>query len=124
EFMFDLQKKKGPFFQAFFAREKVVQHLNGRRIKTVAEVGCGEGGLLAAIRDQYDTAVGFELNRSAVEYGRKKGLNIIPSRLSPKPELPYYDLIIYEQVFEHIFDPNAELQLLASMQRTGDLLYL
>jgi SAM-dependent methyltransferase len=89
----------------------------------IAEIGCGEGGLLAWIAENVPGAsvTGYELNREAAAYGRERGLNITSDYISPSDR---YDAIILEQVLEHVADLHAFLGAMSATQRPGDLLYV
>ncbi len=117
-FMFGLQASKGPLLWPTIAAQ-----LSARGIARpqVTEIGCGEGGLLSWIRDNAAADVtGFELNLGASAYGRTRGLDIRSDHFTR--ESGSFDVIILEQVLEHLHDPSAFLAMLAAAQPAGRLL--
>lgn len=117
-FMFGLQFGKGPTLWPPIAKALAAQGMTKPR---VAEIGCGEGGLLAWIRDSSEAQVtGFELNVDASAYGRSRGLDIRADHFTA--ESGDYDVVILEQVLEHLHDPSAFISLLAAAQIPGSLL--
>lgn len=94
------------------------------RVISVAEVGCGEGGGVGIFRDNFGSAKGFELYAAAVEYGRQKGLELFAFEFGDLFPRQKFDLIVYEQVFEHILDLEKELGIIAEAQEVGGYLYI
>lgn len=117
-FMFGLQFDKGPALWHPIAAALAARETNTPR---VAEIGCGEGGLLAWIQENSTAQVtGFELNIDASAYGRTRGLDVRADHFGPDDGA--YDVIILEQVLEHLHDPSAFIAMLALAQKPGSLL--
>lgn len=117
-FMFGLQADKGPILWPAIA-----QQLGARGIMQprVAEIGCGEGGLLSWIKDNASADVtGFELNLGASAYGRAKNLDIRSTHFTR--ESGSFHVIILEQVLEHLHNPATFLAMVAATQEPGSLL--
>ena len=116
--MFELQKSKGPLLWP-----PITAELSARGIVNpqIAEIGCGEGGLLAWIRDNAGAKVtGFELNLDASAFGQSRGLDIRSDHFQANSGR--FDVIILEQVLEHLHNPSAFVAMLAASQQQGDLL--
>ena len=70
----------------------------------VLEIGCARGGFLESTQRKGIKCVGLELNESAFEYGRRRGLEILDQSVQDhaqeNPER--YDVVCSFQVVEHI----------------------
>jgi SAM-dependent methyltransferase len=90
----------------------------------VADIGCGEGGLLGwiAANNPAVQVVGYELNIAAAQYGRDQGLDIRSALFSRDDRK--FDVIMLEQVLEHMHEPSALIAEIAAAQDEGALLYI
>ncbi len=70
----------------------------------VLEIGCARGGFLNKIRQKGIDYMGLELNESAAEYGRSRGLEILSQSIQDhaKENPEKYDVVCSFQVLEHI----------------------
>jgi 2-polyprenyl-3-methyl-5-hydroxy-6-metoxy-1,4-benzoquinol methylase len=68
-------------------------------IKTILEIGCGQGFFLEKIPCCYNI-LGLEINQNAISICRKKGLNVLDKPL--KKINAKFDLIVSFEVLEHI----------------------
>lgn len=76
-----------------------------REGEKILEVGCARGAFLHTLQQKKDVAAtGLELNDSAVEAGRKQGIDIRPQTVQQHAEefAHHYDLVCSFQVLEHI----------------------
>ncbi len=84
----------------FLARTNLLQR--GDRI---LEIGCGIGTIVAELARQGYEAMGTDISRVAIEYGRAKYGNI-RLEVQPAEELPYadgtFDVVLSFDLFEHI----------------------
>ena len=84
----------------FLARTNLLQP--GDRI---LEIGCGIGTVIAELTRQGYDAMGTDISRVAIEYGRAKYGNI-RLEVQPAEELPYadatFDVVLSFDLFEHI----------------------
>jgi SAM-dependent methyltransferase len=91
----------------------------------ILDVGCGDGGLLAALRDRgsYDL-YGVELDPGAAEYARGRGFRVHNGDISDA-NLPAgtFDLIRMGHVIEHFREPLRALQYAHTLLRPGGILY-
>jgi 2-polyprenyl-3-methyl-5-hydroxy-6-metoxy-1,4-benzoquinol methylase len=90
------------------------------------EVGSGRGKLLKAARERGWQASGNELSEVAAEAARQfSGAEVAPGPIEAVELEPgAYDLVILNNVFEHLSDPRAVLLKLSAALRRGGALYL
>jgi SAM-dependent methyltransferase len=120
QFMFNLQESKGPTIWDFMNQAGA----NFASNASMLDIGCGEGGLLHwfSKNAHLSKLTGIELNNGAAAYGRSIGLDI---RVTPFTESnATYDLIILEQVLEHLAAPGDLLSSMARSQGVGAWLYI
>jgi methionine biosynthesis protein MetW len=79
---------------------------------TVLDIGCGDGSLLAYLRDSRSIVpYGMEISAKACELARRRNIEVLQTDISQGSiELPQVDYIVMSQVLEHL--PNSEEVLL------------
>lgn len=123
--LYSLQAEKGRKILALLDNPETLRRRHySREIASVAEVGCGEGGALDVLRERFSRVRGYELNPEAVAYGNKKGLSISATDFTDDPSRRTFDLVIYEQTLEHVFNLHSEIGKIAHCQEPGALLYI
>jgi 2-polyprenyl-3-methyl-5-hydroxy-6-metoxy-1,4-benzoquinol methylase len=102
----------------------------GRPRQRVADIGCGEGGLCAELKAAgWTSVVGFDLSRTRVSRARKKqsgpGIEFY-DRAFPDCGVPEasLDLVIMDNVVEHLPDPPTTLRSVARSLKPGGRLVL
>ncbi|MBU1178154.1 class I SAM-dependent methyltransferase [Patescibacteria group bacterium] len=82
----------------------------------ILDVGCGDGRLVVALIEQGHTVTGLDINETAIDQAKKRGLTAIKADLeSPWPvDSSQYDIILMLDVLEHVVDQN---HLLAESRR-------
>lgn len=77
--------------------------------KTTLEVGCREGLFTSSIKEIFDIkdSWGVEPDNSILEESKKNIDNVVIDYFNKDIELPkkYFDLIIFNDVLEHMYDP-------------------
>ena len=127
ESYFELENKKGRRIFQFLQEGGLLSHLKG---KLIIDIGCGAGGVLEYFRQQGFEVLGCDLVPSNVEYGiREKQLDLHYGSLIEIEQIAAQrcseiGLIIYEQVFEHLPNPAAELESLHRVLRPESLLFI
>ena len=82
-----------------------------RPVASIADLGCGDGSLLALLRPLGVPAWGYELGAGDVAEGRRRGLDVRQGDILAG-ELEYGDLLIATEVLEHLEDPAGFLSSL------------
>ncbi len=92
---------------------------------SLLEVGCGHGWFLQAAAQRGYQTLGIEPDPVIAEHARASGQNVIvgyfPDAL---PEQARFDLIAFNDVFEHLPDPQAAAQACFTCLRPGGMLLL
>ena len=109
------------------ARVRMIRRLLGAGA-TVMEVGCGEGQLLQAIKGDGDPSwrvVGVDISPEACAALRRTRLEMHCAQFEAL-EWPEgtVDLVIMNQVIEHLADPRACVAKAASLLRPGGILMI
>ena len=81
----------------------------GRKVASVAEIGCGGCVILERLKARSYDVVGIDPSPVAAEAGRRKGIPIIPE-FFPFSSKARFDLIYHADVLEHMRDPVAFLR--------------
>lgn len=82
------------------------------------EVGCATGGIVHTFRSAGWHAEGIDLDPAAVEYGRSKHnleLYVGSTRTARLHNSSAFDLIVYADALEHMYDPLTELRTAAEL---------
>jgi SAM-dependent methyltransferase len=131
-YSYDFSRKLGTFvmrFKAFAERAKVRAYAPylaaGSR---VLDIGCGDGHLLAELRDGVGHPLrleGIEFSATAAAAAERAGFRVYRARIE-EAELPAgaFDLVIMNQLIEHVRDPVAVLRRVARALRPGGHLFI
>jgi len=114
----------------FRARRRIVWSLvkryvggvAGRRLR-VCELGCGTGGILAAVAEKHDV-FGIECSPQALAYARQAlGDRVRSGRLPDEIDLPpaSFDVVLLTDVLEHIEDDTASARTALTLLRPGGI---
>ncbi len=89
--------------------QAVISAIEKLEIKTLLEVGCATGDFISYLKENTPIeASGIELNRTATEIGRARGLKIHDEIIEDHSKKGLkYDLICSFQVVEHIYDIHS-----------------
>jgi 2-polyprenyl-3-methyl-5-hydroxy-6-metoxy-1,4-benzoquinol methylase len=89
------------------------------------DVGCSTGFVVAAARDRGWDATGVDLNPSAIEFGRSRGLDVRNVALEHASfAAGSFDAISLFDVLEHLLDPVATVRLCVRLLRPQGILFL
>lgn len=110
-----------------FGRERVdilARHLRAARPRLL-DVGCSTGFVVEAARERGWDAVGLDLNPSAVDYGRSRGLDLRGVALEDAGFEPArFDAVCLFDVLEHLIDPGRTLRACVRLLRRGGVVFL
>jgi len=96
--VFEKRKKRGLYFLGLLQRLVVLKN-----IRTVLEIGCGNGGIIAPFYEYGLDVTGCDFDKDYLEFGKRQGLNLVYGE--HKNSGDQYDLIILSHVLEHFNDP-------------------
>jgi 2-polyprenyl-3-methyl-5-hydroxy-6-metoxy-1,4-benzoquinol methylase len=110
----------------------VRQHipLNGRRM---LDVGCGYGGTLICFAEQGCDVVGVEIDAERARVGKKRLADIgiradyrLDDICAPgtAEKLGTFDVIVVQDVLEHVMDPGLTIRTLTSLLRKDGVIYV
>ncbi|MEW6271794.1 MAG: class I SAM-dependent methyltransferase [Thermodesulfobacteriota bacterium] len=131
-YSYDFANKLGPTtmrFKAFADRAKVKAYapylFSGAR---VLDVGCGDGHVLRQIRDAVTSPVeleGVEFSEQAVAAARRDGFRVYQGAIEDVA-LPAdsFDLIIMNQLIEHVREPRIVLERMRAALKPGGHLFV
>jgi SAM-dependent methyltransferase len=114
---------------------EIVRELRLRRPlrgKRALDVGCGHGGMLIALAEQGAEATGFEIDavRSGVGKQRLRDLGLqVDWRQGDLCDLEFtrrlgtFDVIVCQDVLEHVLDTALAIRTLCTLLRKGGLLF-
>jgi len=89
------------------------------------DVGCSTGFVVEAARDKGWEAIGIDLNPSAIEFGRSRGLDLRTVALEEAGFAPRtFDAVSLFDVLEHLLDPARTLRACTNLLAPGGILFL
>ena len=92
--------------------------------KIVYEIGCGAGGILNAFKNSGAEVLGCDYGEKYLEFGRKKGLNLVHGGIESFSKFKKADIIILNHVLEHFKDPKTELDKISKLLKDRGTLYI
>ncbi|MDX2479305.1 MAG: class I SAM-dependent methyltransferase, partial [Desulfuromusa sp.] len=90
----------------------------------VFDIGCGAGGLLMPFHEAGCRAIGCDLGREYLEYGRAKGLIMEHGDSEVLSHYGKADLIMLNHVIEHFKNPEKEIRRIAELLTDDGLIYV
>lgn len=92
------------FFDHSFQRGKQVDKIKELLLSASKpiEIGCGTGGVLAHLTKYNKASMGIDINKGAIEFAKKKGLNAKYADLFKLNDK--FDLVWSSHMFEHLLD--------------------
>ena len=89
------------------------------------DVGCSTGFVVEAARDAGWEATGIDLNPSAIDFGRSRGLDLRTAALEDEGfEEGSFDAVSLFDVLEHLHDPVRTLRASVRLLRPGGIVFL
>lgn len=104
---------------------KIACLLRNNNVKTVLEVGPGNGGLMKYLHEQGFEVAGVELDGACAERIEAMGVECYHGTIeSVRDRLRAYDAVIMRQVLEHVYHPKTTLEIIRAVLSAHGLLYL
>jgi 2-polyprenyl-3-methyl-5-hydroxy-6-metoxy-1,4-benzoquinol methylase len=89
----------------------------------ILDVGCGAGDFLVKFKQKGMNCYGVEIDSTAAETAKARGLNITIGQLeNGKFSDDYFDIIVVHHVLEHLRDPQAVIQKIKRLLKPSGLL--
>jgi 2-polyprenyl-3-methyl-5-hydroxy-6-metoxy-1,4-benzoquinol methylase len=89
------------------------------------DIGCSTGFVVEAARDAGWDAVGIDLNPSAIEFGKSRGLDLRTAALEDEGfDAESFDAVSLFDVLEHLHDPVRTLRASVRLLRPGGIVFL
>jgi 2-polyprenyl-3-methyl-5-hydroxy-6-metoxy-1,4-benzoquinol methylase len=124
----DLGIKSHEYRTRRFGQERVrlmSDQLPGVASPRYLDVGCSTGFVVEAARDAGWNAVGIDLNPSAIEFGKTRGLDLHAVALEDAAFEPEsFDAVSLFDVLEHLLDPVRTLRACTRLLRPGGIVFL
>lgn len=91
---------------------------------TVLDVGCGDGGVLAYLREHAPVTrvIGVDISEQALIKARELGIETIRSQHDPLKNIPLSlsaDYVCMFEVLEHMINPEAQLRAMTDLATRG-----
>jgi len=90
---------------------------------SVFDYGCGWGDFLSVAQSPGIRVVGFDMDRRKVEYARQVGVSVVES-LDDVDRCSPFDVIVCNQVLEHLPDPHEAVARLNRWLKMGRFGYI
>jgi 2-polyprenyl-3-methyl-5-hydroxy-6-metoxy-1,4-benzoquinol methylase len=101
--------------------QRLLHNLAGRGLTggDLLEIGCGYGYLLDEARSFFNRRVGTEFSPEGAEIARATGAEVFVGGIEQIAPERKFDCIVATQVIEHVYQPLAFVQQLASHTKVG-----
>lgn len=118
-------KERMPYFNK---RVEIYSRLiNPKKIKKILDAGCGAGGLAHVMREKWNVeAYGVDISKKGVSLARKIGIKAKVSDLSSSMQFEsnFFDLIIANELIEHLSNPDGFLRESRRVLKKGGFLLI
>lgn len=108
----------------YYLNHLVKPHCNGKKI---IDIGCGEGGVLAAFEREGYQCTGIESSETRVEFARansKATIRFLHGDIQDFSSEETYDIVLMLDVIEHLRDKLAALKNLKAMKSEGGIIVI
>lgn len=93
-------------------------------VRSLIEIGCGEGAFLKIVQHNVSCIVGVEYNEQAIKASRKNGFSIYTSDEYDAIPKNYFDAVVVFHVLEHVADPVNFIKNLTTLITNNGKIYL
>lgn len=107
-------------------KNRAMQLINYKPLKTVLDLGCGNGHFLSCFKDLGIKTYGTEYDEHSASNAQKKGAQILNGGLMPEipSDINSFDAIVFTEVIEHINNPLTILNHFKKILSPGGLLFI
>ncbi len=91
---------------------------------SLLDIGCSTGFFIEEVEKNGWDAMGIELNPSAKNFAKKKGLNVVDSDYNNIKFKKKFDIICAFDVLEHLYDPMKIVKKIKQDLKKGGLFFL
>jgi 2-polyprenyl-3-methyl-5-hydroxy-6-metoxy-1,4-benzoquinol methylase len=101
--------------------QRFVGNLKRRQVRgrSLLEIGCGYGYLLAAAKPDFEIRVGTDFSERAIDRAKQSGARVYRGGVDAVPTDEKFDCVVATHVIEHVYDPEAFLTTLKSRLNPG-----
>jgi SAM-dependent methyltransferase len=112
---------------------RMVRQVTALRAKRVLDVGSGYGGMLISMAEQSANVIGIEIDPERARLGKQrlKELNMDVTYMEGDicdkgigARLGQFDIVICQDVLEHVMHPKAVIDSLCGMMKPGGVIYV
>ena len=102
--------------------DRAIELVKLNRPKSILEIGCGTGEFLQKITTGVEYTLGLDINESAFEIARQKGLEVSTQRVHDLNRS--FDMIVLFEVLEHLESPGEILKEVERKLNPGGILVI
>lgn len=116
---YDTEYFTSPLFHIFSDKHKLEILESNLKGKTVLDLGCGSGEILAALPDKYDR-MGVDISKEGIALAREghPGIDFRVMDVEKETIGRRFDNIIALDVFEHLADPEKAIEKVTGMMNS------
>ncbi len=111
----------GRHIKNFLEKEVLKEEIQN---KLIFEIGCGAGGILQAFNENGNKIAGCDYGIEYVEFGKQKGLRLLPGGAETLKSIGKADIIILNHTLEHMRNPQKELLTIQELLAPEGILYI
>lgn len=111
-------------FESRFGMQEIFDAFRGKRPRIVLDVACGNGELLARLRQEGHEVFGIDVSRIRVE-GLRSKIPTVQTAFSEAIPLPSgsFDAVIAQECLEHVMDLDRSLREICRLLKPGGLFF-
>lgn len=110
-----------------FGKERVAimkEWFPGKENLSFLDIGCASGFIVEAAQDAGMDAWGVDFSPNVVEFGKKRGLNLMVGGLEVVPTEKKFDVIALFDVLEHVVNPKELILECEQRLNEGGIIFL